>query len=581
LKETYQAFALSRISTVDRKMSAVTAVDNDNDVRHSVPSDKSHVHIWMLETATHDGVLTQDGISQIAHHKYHAGQNTILDGLLNPLWAYLTECLPYNMAPNLVTLLGGVHCLAAYVLTWYFTMDFNASSMMVVVPCWVLLANAYSQLAYYTLDCMDGKQARRTNSSSPVGQLFDHGIDCLCILAHLSSVHAYLGCGSGAGIVGSAAASSSDDLNLSYWFFLTQASLQVSFFLAQWEEYYTGVLPHCCGQVGVTETNYGLAVASFVNGMLLHMHGPQRFATFYSQPLLPLLFASSNSNSTMMMIRAVLVRFCNAILDVSTESLQALQVKQGVVIVWVALLSGLMLLCLQRVFYHCCYYSKTENKKHHHDRHQHYDDYSGGGVKLFLSAVSKLATPIAISASPFFIPLATYQDRPGTLRLVHLSVGLCMALLTIKLIVFAMSRQAYAAVQGDGIPILLAVVWLRNDTRLTLDGVHLLFLLLTLWFVYRIASWTNAALTQLCRRLQIHLFSITPPPRPPPPAEKQPLALKASSTNKAMAAALKQEEKGKANKQINKTTTNKNEHSDLQQQQLREQEEMEHTTSSF
>lgn len=28
-----------------------------------------------------------------------------------------------------------------------------------------------------TLDAIDGKQARRTNTSSPLGQLFDHGCD--------------------------------------------------------------------------------------------------------------------------------------------------------------------------------------------------------------------------------------------------------------------------------------------------------------------------------------------------------------------------------------------------------------------
>lgn len=32
---------------------------------------------------------------------------------------------------------------------------------------------------FQTLDAIDGKQARRTNSSSPLGQLFDHGCDAL------------------------------------------------------------------------------------------------------------------------------------------------------------------------------------------------------------------------------------------------------------------------------------------------------------------------------------------------------------------------------------------------------------------
>jgi phosphatidylglycerophosphate synthase len=28
---------------------------------------------------------------------------------------------------------------------------------------------------YLHMDCLDGKQARRTKNSSPLGQLFDHG----------------------------------------------------------------------------------------------------------------------------------------------------------------------------------------------------------------------------------------------------------------------------------------------------------------------------------------------------------------------------------------------------------------------
>ena len=32
---------------------------------------------------------------------------------------------------------------------------------------------------YQTLDAIDGKQARRTKTSSPLGELFDHGCDSL------------------------------------------------------------------------------------------------------------------------------------------------------------------------------------------------------------------------------------------------------------------------------------------------------------------------------------------------------------------------------------------------------------------
>ena len=42
-------------------------------------------------------------------------------------------------------------------------------------PRWVYYFNGFSVFWYLHLDCLDGKQARRTKSSSPLGQLFDHG----------------------------------------------------------------------------------------------------------------------------------------------------------------------------------------------------------------------------------------------------------------------------------------------------------------------------------------------------------------------------------------------------------------------
>ena len=58
-------------------------------------------------------------------------------------------------------------------------------------PRWVYLLNGMAGLVYLHLDCIDGKQARRTGSSSPLGQLFDHGdsalpISCICHLISLS-----------------------------------------------------------------------------------------------------------------------------------------------------------------------------------------------------------------------------------------------------------------------------------------------------------------------------------------------------------------------------------------------------------
>lgn len=46
-------------------------------------------------------------------------------------------------------------------------------------PRWTCLLCAFGLFVYQSLDSIDGKQARRTNTSSPLGELFDHGCDSI------------------------------------------------------------------------------------------------------------------------------------------------------------------------------------------------------------------------------------------------------------------------------------------------------------------------------------------------------------------------------------------------------------------
>jgi len=46
-------------------------------------------------------------------------------------------------------------------------------------PSWAYFQAALGLFLYQTLDATDGKQARRTQSSSPLGELFDHGCDSM------------------------------------------------------------------------------------------------------------------------------------------------------------------------------------------------------------------------------------------------------------------------------------------------------------------------------------------------------------------------------------------------------------------
>ena len=208
--------------------------------------------IWIFEPATSDNntkALTDSGVALIAAHKYKSGHYTFLDNLLQPFWTALTEMLPMSLAPNMVTLMGFTHCLASYLLIWYHSPNFDTP-----LPDWVVLFSGYCGLAYYTFDCMDGKQARRTGQGSPLGQLFDHGFDCLANLYHISTISGYLMNGG------------------TLWCFSLQASLFFSFFIAQWEEYYTGFLPHAMGNFGVTGacSKQHFRISSWVDENLTH-----------------------------------------------------------------------------------------------------------------------------------------------------------------------------------------------------------------------------------------------------------------------------------------------------------------------
>ena len=107
----------------------------------------------------------------------------MLDNILNPFWKQSAKMLPLWMAPNLVTLVGFSVLSTLLVLTFMYDHQLEGKS-----PSWVYFVFSVAVIMCQTLDAMDGKQARRTNSSSPLGQLFDHGCDamsavCMCIAA--------------------------------------------------------------------------------------------------------------------------------------------------------------------------------------------------------------------------------------------------------------------------------------------------------------------------------------------------------------------------------------------------------------
>ncbi|KAJ3447240.1 ethanolaminephosphotransferase [Anaeramoeba flamelloides] len=104
----------------------------------------------------------------------------------------------------------------SFIITWAYSPTFTE-----FVPRWVSYLSAGTTFLWLILDNCDGKQARKTKNESPVGQLLDHGCDCLSATLCFCTFYSVIGMGGG------------HDLFLSYVFGM------VSFYFALWEEMMT------------------------------------------------------------------------------------------------------------------------------------------------------------------------------------------------------------------------------------------------------------------------------------------------------------------------------------------------------
>uniref|UniRef100_A0A061QV84 Ethanolaminephosphotransferase n=2 Tax=Tetraselmis sp. GSL018 TaxID=582737 RepID=A0A061QV84_9CHLO len=189
--------------------------------------------------------LSLRALEGLKHYQYKPGGYTWLDELHQPLWKWITDSLPLWLAPNLITLSGLLALVSSYFANAVFIPTLSEQA-----PWWVYFFSGASLVLYTNLDCIDGKQARRTGTSSPLGQLFDHGVDALAV--HLVLLN--LLCTFGAGTT---------------WMTPTLlVSIKVPWLLAQWEEYHTGLMLYGNGWWGVLEINYGVAAMHFLSAAL-------------------------------------------------------------------------------------------------------------------------------------------------------------------------------------------------------------------------------------------------------------------------------------------------------------------------
>ncbi|XP_050318348.1 ethanolaminephosphotransferase 1 isoform X1 [Bactrocera neohumeralis] len=123
--------------------------------------------------------LTESHLKGFDRYKYSSIDTGYISVyIMHPFWNWCVQFLPKWLAPNLITFTGFLLTVVNFILIAYYDWDFQGANHEVhTVPRWVWSVAAINILLYYNLDGMDGKQARRTGTSGPLGELFDHGLD--------------------------------------------------------------------------------------------------------------------------------------------------------------------------------------------------------------------------------------------------------------------------------------------------------------------------------------------------------------------------------------------------------------------
>ncbi|KAL4977751.1 CDP-alcohol phosphatidyltransferase-domain-containing protein [Aspergillus desertorum] len=202
--------------------------------------------------------LSDDVLLPLKSYKYSSvDKSYISNHILRHYWNAFVELLPLWMAPNLVTLLGFGFIVGNVMLIEMLMPDLIGPG-----PSWLYYSFALGMWMYSTLDNVDGKQARRTGTSSGLGELFDHGIDSLnCTLASLLETAA-MGLGS---------------THLGAWTALVPC---LAMYFSTWETYHTHTLylGYFNGPTEGLLIGIGIMVAS-------GWYGPQ----IWSQPIVQFL----------------------------------------------------------------------------------------------------------------------------------------------------------------------------------------------------------------------------------------------------------------------------------------------------
>ncbi|XP_048828244.1 cholinephosphotransferase 1 [Brienomyrus brachyistius] len=180
--------------------------------------------------------LSAQQLKRLEEHKYSASGRSLFEPPCQIYWNWLVQQIPTWVAPNTLTITGLIINIVTTVI-----LVFYCPSATEEAPCWAFILSAFGLFIYQSLDAIDGKQARRTNSSSALGELFDHGCDAVSTV--FVSVGTCISCGMGV---------------YPNWMFFCGFVGMFMFFCAHWQAYVSGTLRF--GLVDVTEVQVAIMV---------------------------------------------------------------------------------------------------------------------------------------------------------------------------------------------------------------------------------------------------------------------------------------------------------------------------------
>ncbi|XP_014255460.1 choline/ethanolaminephosphotransferase 1 isoform X9 [Cimex lectularius] len=206
-------------------------------------------------------ILSPGQLKRLSDHKYNCESLSFLDRFLQPWWNWLVGRIPIWIAPNLITVVGLIVNIVTTLILVCYSPDAKTEA-----PRWSFVLCALGLFAYQSLDAIDGKQARRTGTSSPLGELFDHGCDSVSTV--FVAISACIAVQLGA---------------YPSWMFFQCFCAITLFYCAHWQAYVSGTLRF--GRVDVTEAQFTIMAIHMISAFF----GPNIWSTQGTSVLSPVI----------------------------------------------------------------------------------------------------------------------------------------------------------------------------------------------------------------------------------------------------------------------------------------------------